>query len=108
VEIHLAPHSGTVAAEREVDTADLAADPPYQHRLQLFQFMAGDEVPERAAEALAGPIPAVLLAEAVIAVVDFDQVVLVVDRVAEDGDGDQTRLVRGDPASNHSVSAPAF
>jgi len=45
--------------------------------------VAGDEVPERAAEAAVGAVPAVLAGEGVVAVVDLDQPVLVVDRVAE-------------------------
>src|SRR6476619_1226435 len=50
---------------------------------QLLHLVAGDEVPERAAEAGACPVPAVLLGEAIVAVVDLDQAVLIVDRVAE-------------------------
>jgi len=60
----------------------LVADPPQQQSLQLAHVAAGDEVPEQAAEAVAA-VPAVLLREAVVALVEPDQAILVVDRVAE-------------------------
>ncbi len=65
--------------------------------------LPGDVVPERAAEAAAGVAPAVLLGEAVVALVDPDQVVVLVDRVAErlrsscsrgDGAGDAVERVQ--------------
>src|SRR5260221_1022068 len=94
VDVHLAAHPRAVAAEGQVDATHLLADPPHQHPLQFFQLAAGDEVPEQAAKAVADPVPAVLLGEAVVAVVDFDQVIVVADRVVENLLSDRLRLMR--------------
>jgi len=69
------------------------ADPAQQQPLQSLQSLAGDEVPERAAEAGLGAVPPVLLGEVVEAVVDLDQPVLVIDRVAERLPADAQRLM---------------
>src|SRR3954453_12342972 len=82
-DVHLPPYVRPIAAEDQFDVADLAAAPPPQHPLQPPHLFAGDVVPEGAAEA--GPClgPAVLRGEAVVPLVGPDQVVLLVDRVAE-------------------------
>src|SRR5436190_4426833 len=86
-DVHLPPHPGAVAAEGQLHAANLVADAAHQHPLEFSHFVSRDVVPERATEAGRGLAPAVLLSEAVIALVGSDQVVLLVDRVAERLDG---------------------
>jgi hypothetical protein len=92
VDVHLAAHCRAVAAEGQIDAAQLTPHPSQQHPLQFLQLLAGDEVPERAAEAAVGAVPAVGLGEGVEACVDLDQAVVIVDYVAESCLSDQLRL----------------
>ena len=104
--------SGPSQRKGSSTSRDLLADPPHQQPLQLLHLVAGDEVPERAAEAGAGAVPAVLLGEAVVALVDLDQVVLVVDRVAERLSPDRSRRLscgaRGDGVGAPSSASRAL
>lgn len=89
VDVHLPFHLGAVTAKGKVDAAHLVADAPHQHPLQFFQLLTGDEIPEQAPEAVPGASPAVVLGEAVVPLVDLDQVVVLIDRVAENRRSDQ-------------------